>query len=144
MRLEQLAANSAGTDLLVRWTLVAARDVPVWDGRSREGLVNALRDRFGRSTPAVWTAGIELELAADAGIHDAEEEGVLVDLLDAVRRLEQTPDEPLGLDALLSDRQAAGAIGQLVATDERATRQRLLHGVATLGVQLLAPEEVSR
>lgn len=142
-RLEQLAAGAGGTDLLVRWTLIAAKDAPVWDGQSVERLVAALRDRYGRATPAVWTVAIELELAADQGTADSAEAGVLADLLAALRHLGQTPDEPLNLEDYLSHEQLSGAIGQLVATEEPTVRQRLLHDVAALGVQLLAPEETS-
>jgi hypothetical protein len=140
-RMRQLLADAGGTDLLVRWTLIAGRDAPVWGPRATYDLVRLLRERYGRGTPVAWTVDIELQLSNRMLQVDPQQEAVLADLLDSVEQLERDSTATLGLDEYLAERQTGVALGQLMHPADEAARRRLLQGVDALAVQLLCPEE---
>ena len=66
-----------------------------------------------------------------------EQETILGDFLRALREFEIDPQQPLNLESLLADGQAAGLFSQAVAIADGATRKRVLHEAALLGMELL-------
>jgi DNA repair exonuclease SbcCD nuclease subunit len=142
-RIHSLAAESK-TDRLVTWTIGGSGPPPASGylaelrrGKLRGELLEWLRIEHGLSTPFIWTVGIELEPqnALPASLY--EQETILGDFLRALRELELDPQQPLDLEPLLADGQAAGVFSQAVAIADGATRKRVLHEAALLAVELL-------
>ncbi len=66
-----------------------------------------------------------------------EQETILGDFLRALREFESNPQQPLDVESLLTDEQVAGLFSQAVAIADPATRKRVLHEAALLGMELL-------
>ena len=108
-RIHGLTAGSK-TDLLVTWTIGGSGPLvaELRRGKLRGELLEWLRIEHGLSSPIVWTVGIELEPqnALPASLY--EQETILGDFLRALREFELDPQQPLNLESLLADGQAAG------------------------------------
>jgi len=137
-RIRNLTRGSK-TDLLVTWKIGGKG--PLKDelrrGKLRGELLEWLRIEHGLSSPIVWTVGVELETrnALPASLY--EQETILGDFLRALRDLELDPQQPLNLESLLADGQAAGPLSQIVANVDGAARKRVLHETAMLAIELL-------
>ena len=106
-------------------------------GKLRGELLEWLRIEHGLSSPIVWTVGIELETQNVLPASLYEQETILGDFLRGLREFETDPQQPLNLESLLTDGQAAGLFSQAVAIADGATRKRVLHEAAMLGMELL-------
>ena len=137
-RIHGLIAESK-TDRLVTWTIGGSGPLlaELRRGKLRGELLEWLRIEHGLSSPIVWTVGIELEPqnALPASLY--EQETILGDFLRALREFELDPQQPLNVESLLADGQAAGLFSQTVAIADPATRKRVLHEAALLAVELL-------
>ncbi len=131
------------TDLLVNWTIGGSGPLvaELRRGKLRGELLEWLRIEYGLSSPIVWTVGIELEWqnALPASLY--EQETILGDFLRALRDIELDPQQSLNLESLLADGQAAGLFSQAVAIADPATRKRVLHEAALLGMELLGGDQ---
>ncbi len=147
-RIRGLTAESK-TDRLVTWTIGgapgtvrsrAAAGRARARGKLRGELLEWLRIEHGLSSPIVWTVGIELEPqnALPASLY--EQETILGDFLRTLREFELDPQQPLNVESLLAEGQAAGLFSQAVAIADGATRKRVLHEAALLAVELLGGE----
>ena len=129
----------AKTDRLVTWTIGGSGPLlaELRTGKLRGELLEWLRIAHGLASPVVWTVGVELERqnALPAALYD--QETILGDFLRALREFELDPQQPLSVESLLSEGQAAGEFSQAVAIADDATRKRVLHEAALLAVQLL-------
>jgi DNA repair exonuclease SbcCD nuclease subunit len=149
---QRIAGLTAGskTDLLVTWTIGGAPGTlgpgrgPLMTelrrGKLRRELLEWLRIEHGLSSPVVWTVGIELRTqdALPAALY--EQETILGDFLRTVREFELDPRQPLNVESLLAEEQAAGQFSQAVAIAGGAARTRVLHEAALLAVELLGGE----
>ena len=146
-RIHSLTAGSK-TDLLMTWTIGGSGPLlaELRKGKLRGELLEWLRIEHGLSSPIVWTVGIELEPqnALPASLY--EQETILGDFLRALREFELDPQQPLNVESLLADAStmypwsAAGLFSQAVAIADPATRKRVLHEAALLGMELLGGE----
>ncbi len=140
-RIHGLTAGSK-TDLLVTWTIGGSGPLmaELRQGKLRGELLEWLRIEHGLSSPIVWTVGIELESqnALPASLY--EQETILGDFLRTLREFELDPQQPLNVESLLAEGQAAGLFSQAVAIADPATRKRVLHEAALLGMELLGGE----
>ncbi|MGA2256382.1 MAG: hypothetical protein ABSG53_17165 [Thermoguttaceae bacterium] len=127
------------TDLLVTWTIGGSGPLvaELRRGKLRGELLEWLRIEHGLSSPIVWTVGIELETQNVLPASLYEQETILGDFLRGLREFETDPQQPLNLESLLADGQAAGLFSQAVAIADGATRKRVLHEAAMLGMELL-------
>ncbi len=143
-RIRSLTEGSK-TDRLVTWTVGGAPGTPgrgpllteLRKGKLRGELLEWLRIEHGLSSPIVWSVSIELEPqnALPASLY--EQETILGDFLRALREFESNPQQPLDVESLLTDEQVAGLFSQAVAIADPATRKRVLHEAALLGMELL-------
>ena len=140
-RIRGLTAGSK-TDLLVTWTIGGSGPLvaELRRGKLRGELLEWLRIEHGLSSPIVWTVGIELasQDALPASLY--EQETILGDFVRTLREFELDPQQPLNVESLLADGQAAGLFSQAVAIVDPATRKRVLHEAALLGMELLSGE----
>ena len=137
-RIHSLVQDSK-TDRLITWTIGGSGPLlaELRNGKLRGELLEWLRIEHGLSSPIVWTVDIELESQDAVPAPLYEQETILGDFLRGLRELELDPKQPLNLESLLADRQAAGLFSQAVALADSATRKRVLHEAALLGMELL-------
>jgi DNA repair exonuclease SbcCD nuclease subunit len=137
-RIQSLTAESK-TDRLVTWTIGGSGPLAaeLRRGKLRGELLEWLRIEHGLTSPIVWTVGIELEAQNALPPSLYEQETILGDFLRALREFELDPRQPLNLESLLADGQAAGLPSQAVAIADGAARKRVLHEAALLAVELL-------
>ena len=126
-------------DLLVTWTIGGSGPLmaELRRGKLRGDLLEWLRIEHGLSSPVVWTVGIELETQNVLPASLYEQETILGDFLRAVREFELDPQQPLEVESLLAEGQAAGLFSDAVRIADAATRKRVLHESALLAVELL-------
>jgi len=141
-RIQSLTVGSK-TDLLVTWTIGGSGPLlaELRRGKLRGELLEWLRIEHGLSSPIVWTVGIELawQNALPASLY--EQETILGDFLRALRDIELDPQQPLNLESLLADGQAASLFSQAAAIADPAARKRVLHEAALLGMELLGGDQ---
>ena len=138
----ELLGDPFGPELLVLWKIVGSGPLA---GALRRGklageLTSRLRAEHGQKRPALWTVGVEGDFAADTP-EECGEETVLGEFLRTVRHYLDHADEPLDLEPYLAERHVAGSVASAVVMDEPGVRRRVLAEVATLGIELLSPEE---
>ena len=140
-RIHGLVAESK-TDRLVTWTIAGSGPLvaELRRGKLRSELLEWLRIEHGLSSPIVWTVGIELRPQNVLPASLYEQETILGDFLRALREFEIDPRQPLNVESLLADGQAAGLFSQVVAIADPATRTRVLHEASMLAVELLGGE----
>jgi hypothetical protein len=140
-RIHGLIAGSK-TDRLVTWTIGGSGPLlaELRLGKLRGELLEWLRIEHGLSSPVVWSIRLELEPQAALPAALYEQETILGDFLRALREFELDPQQPLNLEPLLTDEQAAGLFSQAVAIADGATRKRVLHDAALLAMELLGGE----
>jgi len=137
-RMAALQAAAPGVDLLCTWTVEGAGPLV---GQLRHGhlaseLLAWLRNQYATGSPSAWSVSLAAEPPPPSKEHDAQDT-LLGDLLREVRRLEDTPDEPLEVDAYLHERHLAGSIAAAVRIVDPPTRGRTLREVAALCTDLL-------
>ncbi|MGO9110818.1 MAG: metallophosphoesterase family protein [Thermoguttaceae bacterium] len=137
-RIHSLTQGSK-TDLLVTWTIGGNGPLlaELRRGKLRGDLLEWLRIEHGLSSPVVWTVGIELESQNALPASLCEQETILGDFLRTLREFELDPQQPLNVESLLADGQAAGVFSQAVAIADPAARKRALREAALLAVELL-------
>jgi DNA repair exonuclease SbcCD nuclease subunit len=135
----QTLSHGSTTDLLVTWTIGGSGPLAAdfRQGKLRGELLEWLRIEYGLSSPIVWTVGIELEAqnALPAALY--EQETILGDFLRTLREFELNPQQPLELEGLLGDHRPEAIDSETLAISDPATRARVLHEAAVLGIELL-------
>lgn len=143
-RVGELVGDPFGPDLLIHWTIAGSSGLAneLRRGRLAADLTARLRAAHGVKRPSAWTVAIEPE--ASAGLREDlyDEDTVLGEFLRTVRHYVDQPEAEINLEAFLTERHLAGSLGADVAIAEPAVRRRVLAEVATLGVELLSPQEV--
>ncbi len=142
-RIRALASHAKG-DVLVSWSIDGHGPIlgELRRGKLRGELLEWLRIEHGLSSPIVWTVGVDT--APDAALPSAhyEQQTLLGDYLRELRAYETEPNNPLAVESLLS-RSAGESLAGSVAILDAATRRRVLHEAALLGVDLLSGEEAA-
>jgi exonuclease SbcD len=143
-RVAELAGDPFGPELLIHW-MISGRSAPTSElrrGRLAADLTSRLRAAHGARRPSAWTVAIEPEASADLADDLYDEDTVLGEFLRTVRHYVERPETEINLEAFLAERHLAGSLGADVAITEPAVRKRVLAEVATLGVELLSPQEL--
>ena len=140
-RIHGMAAG-AKADLLVTWKVVVGGPLAaeLRRGKLRGELLERLRIEHGSSSPKVWAVDIEVEPRDALPESLYEQETIMGDFLRTLREFDLDPEKPLNVESLLADEQAAGSFSQAVAIADPATRKRVLHEAALLGMELLGGE----
>jgi hypothetical protein len=135
-------AEHAKSDLLVRWLVGGSGPLlaDIRRGKLRAELLEWLRIEHGLSSPIVWTVGIDTAPGAALPASLYEQETILGDYVRTLREFELDSMQPLEVESLLAGRPAAEAFAGAVAIANAATRKRVLHEAALLGVDLLSGE----
>ena len=138
-------ADHAKSDLLVTWSISGSPGAPGILSELRRGklhgeLLEWLRIEHGLSSPIVWTVGVETAPGAALPASLYEQETILGDYVRTLREFELDPAQPLEVESLLAGRPAAETFAHSVAIVDAATRKRVLHEAALLGVDLLSGE----
>ncbi len=143
-RVADLLGDPFGPDLLIHWTIAGSRALASELRRGRLGsdLTSRLRAEHGAKRPSAWTVAIEPEAAAGPDEDLYAEDTVLGEFLRTVQHYVDHPETEINLEPFLAERHLAGSLGAELAIAEPAVRQRVLAEVATLGVELLSPQEL--
>ena len=104
-------------------------------------LVGWLREDYGQRLPAVWTVSLETETSEALPPEWYEQETIRGDFLRAIRQLQISPGEPLGLERYLSEAHRAGVLASVASLADRSAREDVLRQSAALGAELLGGEE---
>ena len=149
-RMQTLVETTPAVDLLVSWTVAGSGPLM---GQLRRGTLAAellgwLRREYGFGPPAAWSLSLDVELSASLPPEWYEQETIRGDFLRAIRQLQISAAEPLGLESYVAEEHLAGydqrfasVPGPAVTVADQATRQRVLREAAWLGVDLLSGEE---
>jgi hypothetical protein len=134
--------HHAKSDLLVTWSIGGSGPIltELRRGKLRGELLEWLRIEHGLSSPIVWTVGLETAPGAALPAALYEQETILGDYVRTLRAFELDPAQPLEVESLLAGRPAAESFAHSVAITDAATRKRVLHEAALLGVDLLSGE----
>jgi DNA repair exonuclease SbcCD nuclease subunit len=140
-RIRALAEHSK-SDLLVKWSIAGSGPIltELRRGKLRAELLEWLRIEHGLSSPFVWSVGTEPAPGAALPASLYEQETILGDYVRSLREFELDPTQPLEVESLLAGRPAAESFAHSVAITDAATRKRVLHEAAVLGVDLLSGE----
>lgn len=153
-RVESLTAAAPGLDHLLRWTIQGP--VPFHDSTSRgrlaAELLQSLREEFGRPTGRVWSLSLEIDSADSVRPEQLQPETLVGDYLRGVEALamdalDGSTSEPSGscYAALgVSRDEGLERVALLARFNEPSVRRRILAEAASLGAELLAPEERQR
>ena len=138
--------SSAGTGLLISWTIIGSGPLAAQLRRTRLAaeLLEWLRDNYGRRSPEAWSVSLDVEVSEMLPPDWYEQETIRGDFLRAVRQLQMNPEEPLTLDSYMSESHRAGLLAPAAVLDSKAVRDSVLREVAALGVDLLSGEEAHR
>ena len=151
-RMQAMVESTPGVDLLVSWTVAGSGPLL---GQLRRGtlgseLLGWLRSEYGFGPPAAWSLSLEVELSAALPPEWYEQETIRGDFLRAIRQLEIASGEPLDLESCLAEEHLAGTDQRFeslpapaVTIADKATRTRVLHEAAWLGVDLLSGDLLS-
>jgi hypothetical protein len=142
-RMHALLEAMPATPLLISWT-VAGRGpllAPLRRGKLAADWLQALRSEYGYRTPPAWSISLELELAETLPPEWYAQETIRGEFLRAIRQLQISPGEPLGLEAYLAEAQRGGPLAAAVAIADQPARQSVLREAAALGADLLSGEE---
>jgi hypothetical protein len=142
-RMQALIESTSSVELLISWTIAGSG--PLW-GPLRRGpladeLLRWLRSEYGAGSPTRWSVSLEAEPAAALPPEWYEQETIRGDFLRELRQYQMNPQQPLGLENYLGERQRAGTLGAAAAVADAEVRQRVLCEAALLGVDLLSGEE---
>jgi DNA repair exonuclease SbcCD nuclease subunit len=141
-RVESLTHASPDIDFVVSWQ--ATGSGPLVDelrsGTLSGELLGRLRERFGRSRPAVWSASLSVAPPARYPAAWGEEDTIRGEFLRQIDRYRRSPAESFDLEAFLP-KTADGALADLVLDTPESSRDALLRETAALGVDLLFGEE---
>ena len=135
-----LAADSK-CDLLVTWNISGSGPLltELRRGKLRGEILEWLRIEYGLSAPFVWTVGLEVAPSSSVPAALYEQETILGDYLRELREYDHDLARPLDVHSLLSGA-VAESFAHSVAISDTATRQRILHEAALLGIDLLSGE----
>lgn len=142
-QVQTLLESVSSRAVLASWTVSGPGALP---GQLRRGtlcteLVTWLREEFRRTSPCVWTVGIEAEPSAMLASEAYEQETLLGDFLRQVRHYQMNDREPLDLDAYVDPRHQAGTLGDRLAWAGPDARREVLSEAALLGADLLHGED---
>jgi len=142
-RMQSLIETFSGMDLLISWTIAGTGPllVQLRQGKLAAELLAALRKEYGFGPPAAWSVSLVAETAAVLPPEWYEHETIRGDFLRRIRHYQMNPEEPLELEAYLSQQQLTGTLRAAAAISEAALRERVLREAAMLGVDLLSGEE---
>ena len=104
-------------------------------------LVQWLREDYGHRLPAVWTVSLEAETSEALPPEWYEQETIRGDFLRAIRQLQISAGEPLGLERYLAESHRAGVLASVASLADRSAREDVLREAAALGAELLGGEE---
>ena len=135
-------ANHARAHLLVSWTVAGSGDVvdELRTGIGRDEILQTLRDQFGRLSPALWSADLQVEHDDKVAASWRDEQSVLGDYLRVVRERE-VDDTPLDLTPFLSERHSGSDFMEGLRVAGARQKRRVLKKAAQLGAELLRGEE---
>ncbi len=114
-RIHSLRESAPNLHLLITWTIAGGGPLvkQLQRGRLAGDLLDQLRADYGFSTPSAWSLSIEAEPADRLPEEWYEQETIRGDFLREIRRLEMNSDEPLELQAYISEAHQAGSLGAI-------------------------------
>jgi DNA repair exonuclease SbcCD nuclease subunit len=138
-KLRAIIEGTPGREILVTWTVSTNGKLarPLRRGGLADELVTNLRQEFGRRQTAAWTVSLDVEPPRKLPKHWQEEETILGDFVRAMRDHQAQRGKSLDLASLLPDRHRGGPLAEALQLDKPEDREAMLHGAATLGVDLL-------
>jgi len=128
---------------LIRWTLEGDPRLVrgLQRGMMTAEVLSSLRSDFGIGSYPAWSLSIEGPVTSIPAPHAFGSDTLLGDFLQELIELKSAPGGPPDLADLLNERQAAGALGDMIRLSDNANLTRVLEQAAQLGIELLAPEE---
>ncbi len=139
----QMGAAPFFPPALISWTIAGQGPIvaQLQRGSLAAELLHSLRNDYGYRSPPAWSVSLQTESSETLPPEWYEQETIRGDFLRAVRQLQMNPDEPLTLDAFVSEPHLAGALAAAAMVPGGVAGQRVLREAAALGVRLLSGEE---
>jgi DNA repair protein SbcD/Mre11 len=139
-RLHSLRQSAAESHLFITWTISGSGPLinQLQQGRLAIDLLGRLRNDYGFADPVAWSLSIEVEPSDCLPAEWYEQETIRGDYLRDIRRLQISPDEPLGLENYISETHQIGALGAFANFADKNDRDKVLIEAALLGASLLS------
>jgi DNA repair exonuclease SbcCD nuclease subunit len=138
-RIHSLCESAPNSHLLITWTISGGGPLvkQLQCDRLAADLLDRLRADYGFSSPSAWSLSINVEPADRLPEEWYEQETIRGDFLREIRRLQMNPEEPLELQAYISEAHQAGSLGAIAHLADANARGRVLTEAALLGAALL-------
>jgi DNA repair exonuclease SbcCD nuclease subunit len=139
-RIHSIRESAANIHLLLTWTIAGGGPLvkQFHFGRLGADLLDRLRADYGFGSPSAWSLSIEVEPADRFAEEWYEQETIRGDFLREIRRLQMNSEEPLELEAYISEAHQAGSLGAVARLADKNVRGRVLSEAALLGAALLS------
>jgi hypothetical protein len=141
-RISTLRTKHPDRDLLITWKITGRGELlnDLRPGGLSDDILGALRMRYGKQSPAVWSVAIDCDEPLCVPAEWYDEETIRGDVLRQFRELEEKGDVDLELAEFLPEGQRKGAFAELAKVTS-ADRGGLLLAAAKLGMDLMSLEE---
>ncbi|MGW8255982.1 MAG: metallophosphoesterase family protein [Thermoguttaceae bacterium] len=141
-RMRSLREASPQQPLLIAWTIAGDGLLLKHMQRNRlaADLLDWLRNEFGFASPAAWSLMFRFEAKNSLPSEWYEQETIRGDFLRDIRRLQMNPQQPLELDAYVSEEHKSQISGAERGFRGDVARDQTLNEAAFLGAALLSGE----
>jgi DNA repair exonuclease SbcCD nuclease subunit len=141
-RISMLRTKHPDRDLLITWKITGRGELlnDLRPGGLSDDILGALRMRYGKQSPAVWSVAIDCDEPLCVPAEWYDEETIRGDVLRQFRELEEKGDVDLELAEFLPEGHRNGAFAELAKVTS-ADRGGLLLAAAMLGMDLMSLEE---
>jgi DNA repair exonuclease SbcCD nuclease subunit len=141
-RINGLRGKHPDRDLLITWKITGRGELlnELRPGGLSDEILAALRQRYGKQSPAVWSVALECDEPLCVPAEWYDEETIRGDVLRQFRELEEKASIELALEEFLPEGQRKSAFAEL-AKVTAADRGGVLLAAAKLGMDLMSLEE---
>jgi DNA repair exonuclease SbcCD nuclease subunit len=141
-RINGLRGKHADRDLLITWKITGRGELlnELRPGGMSDEILAALRQRYGKQSPAVWSVALECDEPLCVPAEWYDEETIRGDVLRQFRELDEKAEIELTLEEFLPEGQRKGAFAEL-AKVSGADRGGVLLAAAKLGMDLMSLDE---
>jgi DNA repair exonuclease SbcCD nuclease subunit len=141
-RINGLRGKHPDRDLLVTWKITGRGELlnELRPGGMSDEILGALRQRYGKQSPAVWSVALECDEPLCVPAEWYDEETIRGDVLRQFRELDEQAEIELALEEFLPEGQRKGAFAELAKVSS-ADRGGVLLAAAKLGMDLMSLDE---
>jgi DNA repair exonuclease SbcCD nuclease subunit len=141
-RINGLRGKHPDRDLLITWNITGRGELlnELRPGGMSDEILAALRQRYGKQSPAVWSVALECDEPLCVPAEWYDEETIRGDVLRQFRELDEKAEIELALEEFLPEGQRKGAFAELAKVTS-ADRGGVLLAAGKLGMDLMSLDD---